>query len=183
MSSGTNGSYRDARTRASSETCRSPRRVDPALPGARRPISRDESGRSGCGRFGRPGPVGGLKQLDQVAVWVGEQDLTPAGAGDQVAAERQVRAAEPGDLGIQVFDDEVDAVAARSGGVIRGGAGAGAGRSGQQQPERTTDNVGKGGCGAGVQLEAKVCGVEVDGGLHVVNEVADAGVLLRCGHG
>ena len=40
----------------------------------------------------------------------------------------------------------------------------------------------KGG-GAGVEAEAEVGGVEVDGGLHVVDEVADAGVLDGCGHG
>ena len=49
--------------------------------------------------------MGGLEQFDQVAVGVGEQDLAPAGAGDQVAAYGQAGAAEPGDLGIQVVDD------------------------------------------------------------------------------
>ena len=68
-------------------------------------------------------------------------------------------------------------------GVVGGGAGAGAGRPGQQQPQRAADHVGEGGRGAGVHGEAEVGGVEVDGGLHVVDEVADAGVLVGCGHG
>ena len=42
---------------------------------------------SGCGRCGCARPVGGLKQFDEVAGGVGEQDLASAGAGDHVAAE------------------------------------------------------------------------------------------------
>jgi hypothetical protein len=43
-------------------------------------------------------------------------------------------------------------------------------------------HVGEGGRGAGGQCEAEVGGVEVDGGLHVVDDVADAGELVGC-HG
>jgi Resolvase, N terminal domain len=43
--------------------------------------------RSGCDRCGCARPVGGLKQFDEVAGGVGEQDLASAGAGDNVAAE------------------------------------------------------------------------------------------------
>ena len=56
--------------------------------------------------------MGRLEQLDQIAVGVGEQNLPPTRAGDQVAAEGQVCIAEPGDLGVEVVDDEVDAVTA-----------------------------------------------------------------------
>jgi hypothetical protein len=45
------------------------------------------------------------------------------------------------------------------------------------------DHVGEGGCGAAVEGEAEVGGVEVGGHLDVVDEVADAGVLVVCGHG
>ena len=89
--------------------------------------------------------MGGLEQFDQVAGGVGEQDLAPTGAGDHVAAEGQAGVTEPGDLGIQVVDDQVDAVVA-SGGIVGGRAGAGAGGSGQQQPQRAADHVGEGGC-------------------------------------
>ena len=57
--------------------------------------------------------AGGFEQFDEVAGGVGEQDLASAGAGDDVAAEGQSGAAEPVDLGVEVVDDEVDAVAAR----------------------------------------------------------------------
>jgi len=60
-----------------------------------------------------------LEQLDQVAVGIGDQDLPPAGAGDHTAAHRQVRDPDSGDIGVQVVDDEVDAVAARGGGLLR----------------------------------------------------------------
>jgi hypothetical protein len=171
-----------------------PRRCRPPLPGSPSATATPSSPppstpnpepspcRHGCGRWRCGGPVGGLEQFDQIAVGVGEQDLAPTRASDQVTAEGQARVAEPGDLGVQVVDDELDAVTARSGGIVGGGAGAGAGGSGQQQPQRATDHVGEGGCGAGVQSEAEVGGVEADGGLHVADEVADAGVLVRCGH-
>src|SRR3954469_10172781 len=135
------------------------------------------------GLRGRGGPMDRLEQLDQIAVRVGEQDLPPTRAGDQVAAEGQVCIAEPGDLGVEVVDDEVDAVTAGDGGIVGGGAGTGTGGAGQQQPQRPTDHVGESGCGTGVQREAEVGGVEVDGGLDVADEVADAGVLVGHGHG
>jgi hypothetical protein len=95
------------------------------------------------------GLVGGLEQFDDVAGGVSEQDLAPAGAGDRVAAKGHASAGEPGDLGIQVVDDEVDAVAASGGGVVGGGAGAGTGGSGQQEAKRAAYHVGECGCGAG----------------------------------
>src|SRR5690349_4767481 len=66
---------------------------------------------------------GRLEELDEVSGGVGDQDLASAGAGHQVAAQRYPRGAEPLDLGVQVVDDEVDAVAAGCGGVGRRGAG------------------------------------------------------------
>jgi hypothetical protein len=125
----------------------------------------------------------GLEQLDEVAGGVGEQDLSSAGAGDRVAAEGQPGVAEPLDLGVQAVDDEVDAVASGCGRVGRGRAGAGAGGSGQQQPQWTADHVGEGGGGAGADREPEVVGVEVHGGLDVVDEIPDGGVLVGCGHG
>ena len=53
---------------------------------------------------------------------VGEQDLASAGAGDDVAAEGQSGAAQALDLGIEIVNGEVDAVAAGSCGVRRCGA-------------------------------------------------------------
>src|SRR5688572_13259000 len=95
----------------------------PAARGARARGSRSPAP-SRCGRSGCVGAGGGLEQLDQVAVGVGEQRLAPAGAGDQVAAEGEARAAKPGEFGVEVVDDELDAVAARGGGIVRGGTGA-----------------------------------------------------------
>src|SRR5690242_10763039 len=58
--------------------------------------------RSACG--------GGLEQFDEIAGRVGQQDLLPARTGDRVAAEHEPRLAEPVDFGVQVVDDQVDAV-------------------------------------------------------------------------
>jgi hypothetical protein len=60
--------------------------------------------------------VGGLEELDRVPGRVVDEDLLPAGPGDDVVAEPEACGAEALDLGVDVVDDEVDAVpAARSG--------------------------------------------------------------------
>jgi hypothetical protein len=73
------------------------RLLEPTLLGARPRCRAAEIARgggwSGCGRRGCARPVGGLKQFDEVACGVGEQDLAAARAGDHVAAERQSSAA------------------------------------------------------------------------------------------
>src|SRR3954467_4943663 len=91
------------------------------------------------GLRGRGGPMGRLEQLDQIAVGVGEQKLPPTRAGEQVAAEGQVFIAEPGDLGVEVVDDEVDAVTAGGGGIVGGGPGTGTGGAGQAPPQPAPD--------------------------------------------
>src|SRR5262245_66669962 len=55
---------------------------------------------------------GGLEELDDVAGGVLEQDLPAAGSCEDVVAEPGPRGAEAGDFGIDVVDDEVDAVPA-----------------------------------------------------------------------
>jgi 3-carboxy-cis,cis-muconate cycloisomerase len=137
------------------------------------------------GVLGDPaGPSGGrLEELDEVAGRVGEQDLPAAGPGDELAAERQPGGPQPVDLGRQVADDQVDAVAAGAGDLRRGGPGARADRPGQQQAQPAAEHVGERGGEAGVDREAEVSGVEVDGRLHVVDDVADADVLVSRGHG
>src|SRR5689334_21728885 len=118
-----------------------------------------------AGRMSGGSPVvGGLEQFDEVAGRVGDEELAPARSGDQVAAEGQAGFPEAGGLGLQVVDDEVDAVAARGLVLGGGGAGAGAGGAGEQQAQRPADHLGEAGGGAEVQGEAEVGGVEVDGG-------------------
>lgn len=69
------------------------------------------------------GAGGGFEEFYEVAGGVGEQDLPAAGAGDHVALEGEAGGAQPVDLGVEVVDDEVDAVASGGDGV-GGGAGA-----------------------------------------------------------
>jgi hypothetical protein len=84
-----------------------------------------------------------LEQFDQVAGRVDEQDLAPAGAGDHGAAEGEAGVAEPGDLGIQVVDDEVDTVAASGGGVVGVARAPELAGSGQQEPKWAAYQVGE----------------------------------------
>src|SRR5215472_700900 len=139
--------------------------------------------RSGSGRCGPARPVGGFEQLDEVTGGVSQQNLASGGADDHIAAERQPGAAQPVDHGIEVVDYQMDAVIAAAGDVVRGGAGTRAGGSGEQQPQGTRRDFGEGGCGAAAQGEPEMGGVEVNGRLDVVNEVADTGELVGYRHG
>jgi len=62
----------------------------------------------------------GLEEFDEVAGRVGEQDLASSGSGDDVAVEGQPDGVESVDLGVEVVDDEMDAVPARGGGRTAG---------------------------------------------------------------
>ena len=86
----------------------------------------------GC-RAGDSAAGGGLEELYEVAIRVREQDLTATGSGDHFTAERKARGAEPVDLGVQVVEHQVDAVASGNVGLLRRGSGAGAGRTRQEK--------------------------------------------------
>jgi hypothetical protein len=59
-----------------------------------------------------------LEQLDDVARGVLEKDLGAAGSGEDVVAEGEPITAEARDLGLDVVDDEVDAVPAAGAGPV-----------------------------------------------------------------
>ena len=101
--------------------------------------------------------AGRLEELDDVAGRILEQDLLAAGPFDDVVAERRAGVAEPGDLGVDVVDDEVDAVpAAGSGlGAVRHRPPRRARRPGEQQPQVAALDVGERGRGARQHLEAE----------------------------
>lgn len=65
----------------------------------------------------------GLEELDEIAVRVRQQDLTATRSGDHLTAKRQTRRSEPVDLGVQVVENQVDAVASRNVGLLRRGSG------------------------------------------------------------
>src|SRR5262249_44133505 len=114
---------------------------------------------------------GGLEELDDVAGGVLEQYLLAAGSFEDVVAEPSTGAAETGHLGIDVVDDEVDAVpAARPRlGAIRHRPRRGASRSAEQQPQVPAGDVGESGSDARQNLEIEDLRVERDGGFHVVD--------------
>src|SRR2546428_2187819 len=80
----------------------------------------------------------GLEELDRVSGRVVEQDLRAAGSLDDIVAEAEPGGAQPGDLGLDVVDDQVDAVpAAGAGPAAVGHRPAGrAARAAQEQPPR-----------------------------------------------
>ena len=124
-----------------------------------------------------------LEQLDRVAGRVVQDDLPSARAGDHVAAEGHAGGAQPGDLGVDVVDQQVDAVPAAGSGRRPSGIGrpaelAGPDSSSRRLPRRTSANAGR---NARVRGEAQVGGVEVDRGLDVVDQVADVDSAVgRC---
>src|SRR4051812_22559225 len=65
------------------------------------------SGARGCGSS-----ASGLEELDRVPRWVVDDDLLAARALDHLVAEAHVGGAEAFDLGVDVVDDQVDAVPA-----------------------------------------------------------------------
>src|SRR5262245_54681249 len=71
-----------------------------------RPCPRNSS------RLARSGSARRLEELDRVPGRVVDEYLLAAGAGDDIVAEAETRCAEPLHLGLDVVDDEVDAVPA-----------------------------------------------------------------------
>src|SRR5262245_3134029 len=128
---------------------------------------------------------GELEELDEVAGGVQEQDLLAAGSLDDVVAEPCTGVAEAGDFGIDVVDDEVDAVPAAGARLdaIRHRPPRGAGRSTQQQPQVAAGDVGESGKKARQDFEAEELRVEGDRGFHVVDHVADVHHVTGVGHG
>jgi len=122
--------------------------------------------------------VSGLEQLDQVASRIGDQDLASAGSRDDLAAKGDSSGTEPVDLAVEVVEDQVDAIPARP--RVGGGCSTstGAGRAGEQEPQRSADDVGEGVTSAAPQRESQVSGVEVNSRVDVVHDVADADELI-----
>ncbi len=132
----------------------------------------------GFRRTGRPvfGRVR-LEQLDEVARWILEQDLLPANTLSNFVPKAAASRREPGDVGVQVLNNEVDTVpAARCLLLARGHAGAtsGAGLGLSQVevhvPERDFCERRS---GMHLQSEAKMMGVEVNRGVDIVNDIAN----------
>src|SRR5258708_5551091 len=127
---------------------------------------------------------GELEELDDVAGGVLEEDLLAARSREEVVAERSTGAPKSRDLGIDVVDDQVDAIpAARSRlGAIRHGPSRRARRSAEQQPQVAAGDVGE--CGREVRqhFEVEELRVEGDGLLDVVDHVANADHVLGVTH-
>src|SRR5262245_44533893 len=109
---------------------------------------------------------GELEELDDVAGGVQEQDLPAAGSLDDVVAEPCTGVAEAGHLGIDVVDDQMDAVPAAGSwlGAIRHRPPCGAARSAEQQPQAAAGDVGESGKEARQDFEAEELRVEGDRG-------------------
>ena len=109
----------------------------------------------------------------------------PPGPVTTSLRKRQPGLAELGDLGVDVVDDEVDAVPAAGARLLPVGhrSSGGARRTAEQQPQVAAGDVGERGGGAGAHLEAEVLRVEVDRRLDVVDHVADVHHLVVFRHG
>src|SRR6266540_3667612 len=125
--------------------------------------------------------AGRLEQFDRVAGGVVDQDLGAAGPGHDVVAELHSFSAEPLDLGRYVVDKKVDAVPAAWAGFAPVGhrAPGRAGRPTEQQPQVPPNDIDEGRCRIGEHGEPEMGGVELDGGIDVVDHVADADHIFR----
>ena len=124
-----------------------------------------------------------LEQLDRVAARVLDQDLLAADALDDVVAKARPVLAQVGDDRLEVGDLELKAVPPagrrqRAVGHRLAAAGSAAGR-GQDQPQVAVREHRERGRRMHDLVEAELAAVEVDRGVDVVDDVADA----DCGHG
>src|SRR6266508_1962832 len=116
-----------------------------------------------------------LEELDHVARRILDQDLRAARSLHDLVPERHAFRAEPFDLGGEVVDDQMDPVPAAwfRAAAVGHGPPRRAGRPAQQQPQVAALNVSERGCLVRELYEAEVRRVERDGGVHVVDHVAD----------
>jgi hypothetical protein len=124
--------------------------------------------------------AGRLEELDDVTGGVQQENLLAAGSFNDVVAELGPGIAELDDLGVDVVDEEVDAVpATRSGlGAVGHRPSGRAGRTSEEQSEVASLYVGKGGREVSEELEAENLGVEGDRLVDVGDHVADVNDLI-----
>ena len=118
---------------------------------------------------------GRLEQLDRIAGRILEEDLGPAGAPHDVVSEPQAGGPQALHFGDEVVHDELDPVpAARHRLPAIGHGPTGRARSAaEQEPETFPRDVREGRGLPGEKAEAEVGRVEGDGGVDVVDHVAD----------
>ena len=153
-------------------------------PGRRAGAGRLATDRGRRGSAVRPS-AGRGEQLDRVARRVVEHDLPSTRPADDVAAEVDAGSTQALRLGGDVRDDEVDAVppAGNRPGPVRHRPAGGTGRAGEQEPQMSAGDVGEGRQVGRPDREAEVGRVEVDRGLHVVDEVTDVDhAVVDAGH-
>src|SRR5262249_6402557 len=120
-----------------------------------------------------------LKELDEIAGRVLQQDLRSARPGHDVVAELDAGGAQPRDLRRNIVDNEVNAVPATGTRPLAIGhrSPGRTFRPTQQEPQRTQRDIGESRRGVGEEHEAKVFGVPRNRGVHVVDHVTD---IDRC---
>src|SRR3954454_946097 len=124
-----------------------------------------------------------LEELDRVARGVLDQDLLAADACDDLVPEGRARLAQFLHRRLEILDLELEAVPAAGLGHCAGwhrltaAARPSAGRA-QRQPQVAASEHREGRSGTHDLLEAEHPAVEVDGGIDIVDDVADA----DCGH-
>jgi len=129
----------------------------------------------GLAHWGGASSAGGRKEFDEIAGRIFEQDLWATGSGDDVVAEPQSGGAEPGHLGGEVVDHQLDAIPAAGGGLatVRHWSPCRASLSAEQQPKIATPDIGEGGRCAGKDREPEVGGVKSDSRVDILDHIAD----------
>src|SRR5262249_28368828 len=107
------------------------------------------------------------------------------GVCDDVVAERSAGVAETGYFGVDVVDDQVDAIPTTGSGLdaIRHGSSRGTGRPAEQQPQTAPGDASERRRGAGQHLEVEELRIEVNGLLNVIDTVAYVHHIVGSGHG
>ena len=127
-------------------------------------------------------PSRGFEQLDEIPGGVGHQDLASTRSRGQLTSERHASRPKPGDLGVEICNDQMDSISSGHGGDFRCRTGTGTPRSRQQQPQPALGDVGERPRGITQQCEPEMGCVEVDGRLNVIDNVSDIGEPACFGH-
>src|SRR5437763_11870921 len=112
-----------------------------------------------------PGPLCRLERLPRVPRRILDEDLPSPGPGHDLVSEREAGSLHRLDLGIQVLDNEHQAIPPSRLRLttVRHGPCSGALRSAQPQREIAVRDDPEGGTHSALQSEAELLGVETDG--------------------
>jgi hypothetical protein len=128
--------------------------------------------------------LGGLEQFDEIAGGIFQQDLRSAWPYHDFIAELEASSAKSFDFGADVIDDELDSIPTTGTRMcaVRHRSPSRALGSAQEQSQISQKDVGEGRSCTRSKRKTKVGCVKVDGGLYVIDHIADVDSTIWHSH-